>query len=103
MTHNRENNVKKLNVALVGTGFMGKAHSIATVVVPILFGAPVEVERKVIVDIEDDLAREAAKQYGFAEHSTDWRKVVTRPDIDIVDVCTPNDTHAPIAIAAAKA
>lgn len=95
--------MKKLNVALVGTGFMGKAHSIATVVVPILFGAPVEIERKVIVDIDEGLARDAAKQYGFAEYSTDWRKVVTRPDIDIVDVCTPNDTHAPIAIAAAKA
>ncbi|MEN8503576.1 MULTISPECIES: Gfo/Idh/MocA family protein [Paraburkholderia] len=95
--------MKKLNVALVGTGFMGKAHSIATAVVPILFGSPIEIERKVIVDIDEELARDAAKQYGFAEHATDWREVVSRPDIDIVDICTPNDTHAPIAIAAAKA
>ncbi|MFC6950697.1 Gfo/Idh/MocA family oxidoreductase [Paraburkholderia dipogonis] len=95
--------MKKLNVALVGTGFMGKAHSIATAVVPILFGSPVEIERKVIVDIDEELARDAAKQYGFAEYATDWREVVSRPDIDIVDICTPNDTHAPIAIAAAKA
>lgn len=95
--------MKKLNVALVGTGFMGKAHSIATAVVPILFGSPVEIERKVIVDIDEELARNATRQYGFAEHATDWREVVSRPDIDIVDICTPNDTHAPIAIAAAKA
>ncbi|MET4691016.1 Gfo/Idh/MocA family protein [Sinorhizobium fredii] len=95
--------MKKLNVALIGTGFMGKAHSIATAVVPILFGAPIEIERKVIVDIDEELARNAAHQYGFAEYATDWRDVISRPDIDIVDICTPNDTHAPIAIAAAKA
>jgi predicted dehydrogenase len=98
-----EETVKKLNVALVGTGFMGKAHSIATAVVPILFGSPVDIERKVIVDIDEELARNASAQYGFAEYATDWREVVSRPDIDIVDICTPNDTHAPIAIAAAKA
>ncbi|RUL95688.1 gfo/Idh/MocA family oxidoreductase, partial [Rhizobium chutanense] len=95
--------VKKLNVALIGTGFMGKAHSIATAVVPILFGSPVEIERKVVVDIDEELAQSAAKQYGFAEYATDWRDVVSRPDIDIVDICTPNSTHAEIAIAAAKA
>ncbi|WOS65871.1 Gfo/Idh/MocA family protein [Sinorhizobium fredii] len=95
--------MKKLNVALIGTGFMGKAHSIATAVVPILFGAPIEIERKVIVDIDEELARNAVHQYGFAEYATDWREVISRPDIDIVDICTPNDTHAPIAIAAAKA
>ena len=95
--------VKKYNVALIGTGFMGKAHSIATAVVPILFGAPVEIERKIIVDIDEELARDAAKQYGFAEYTTDWRDVINRPDVDIVDICTPNDTHAEIAIAAALA
>ncbi len=95
--------MKKYNVALIGTGFMGKAHSIATAVVPILFGAPVEIERKVIVDIDEELARDAAKQYGFAEYTTDWRDVINRPDVDIVDICTPNDTHAEIAIAAALA
>jgi predicted dehydrogenase len=95
--------LRKLNVALIGTGFMGKAHSIATAVVPILFGAPVEIERRVIVDIDESAARNAATQYGFAEHATDWRQVVERKDIDIVDICTPNDTHAEIAIAAAKA
>ena len=95
--------LEKLNIALIGTGFMGKAHSIATAVVPMLFGAPVEVERRVIVDVEETLARNAAKQYGYSEHSTDWREVVARPDIHIVDICTPNDTHAAIAIAAAKA
>lgn len=95
--------MKPLNIALIGTGFMGKAHSIATAVVPILFGAPIESVRKVVVDIDEELAIGAAKTYGFEEHATDWREVVNRPDIDIVDICTPNDTHAAIAIAAAKA
>lgn len=95
--------MKPLNIALIGTGFMGKAHSIATAVVPILFGSPVEVVRKVVVDIDEELARDAVKTYGFEEFATDWRDVVNRPDIDIIDICTPNDTHAPIGIAAAKA
>ncbi len=95
--------MKPLNVALIGTGFMGKAHSIATAVVPILFGSPVEVVRKVVVDIDEEMARSAAKTYGFEEYATDWHDVVNRSDIDIIDICTPNDTHAPIAIAAAKA
>ena len=59
--------MKPLNVALIGTGFMGKAHSIATAVVPILFGSPVEVVRKVVVDIDEELARNAPKTYGFEE------------------------------------
>lgn len=94
--------MKTLNIAMVGTGFMGKAHSLAMAVVPILFGAPVPTCRKVVVDVAEELAQKASEQYGFAEYSTDWESAVTRPDIDIVNVCTPNDTHAKIAIAAAK-
>lgn len=95
--------MKTLNIAMVGTGFMGKAHTLAMVVVPILFGAPAEAHRKVIVDIDEGLARKAAANYGFEEYSTNWKEAVARPDIDIVDICTPNDSHAEIAIAAAKA
>ena len=84
--------MKPLNVALIGTGFMGKAHSIATDTVPILFGSPVEVVRKVVVDIDEELARNAAKTYGFEEYATDWLDVVNRSDIDIIDICTPNDS-----------
>ena len=62
MLPNGDLQVKKLNVALIGTGFMGKAHSIATAVVPILFGSPIEIERKVVVDIDEELAQNAAKQ-----------------------------------------
>jgi len=95
--------MKTMNIAMVGTGFMGKAHAIAYSVMPLLLSAPIETKRKVVVDVDDKLAADAAKHLGFEEHSTDWKATVARKDIDIVDICTPNDSHAPIAIAAAKA
>src|SRR3546814_6803180 len=49
------------------------------------------------------MAEEARRRYGFEEASSDWRAVVNRPDVDVVDICTPNNVHAEIAIAAAKA
>ena len=96
--------VKKLNVAMIGGGFMGKAHAAAYVAMPMFFWPPPAIPlRKVLVDINDALAEEGARRYGFDESSSDWRKVVTRPDVDIVDIVTPNDSHAEIAIAAAQA
>jgi predicted dehydrogenase len=95
--------MKTMNIAMVGTGFMGKAHAIAYSVMPLLLAAPLRTSRKVVVDVNEDLARSAASRLDFAEHSTNWRKTIERDDIDIVDICTPNDSHAEIAIAAAKA
>lgn len=95
--------MKTMNIAMVGTGFMGKAHAIAYSVMPLLFNAPIETRRKVVVDVNEQLAADAAKRLGFEEHATDWKATVARKDVDIVDICTPNDSHAPIAIAAAKA
>lgn len=96
--------IKTLNVAMIGGGFMGKAHAAAYVAMPMFFWPPPAVPlRKVLVDVNDALAEEGARRYGFDESSDDWRKVVTRPDVDIVDIVTPNDSHAEIAIAAAQA
>lgn len=95
---------KSLNVAMIGGGFMGKAHAAAYAAMPMFFWpAPAIPVRKVIVDLTDAAAEEGRVRYGFAEASSDWRSVVARPDIDVVDIVTPNDTHAEIAIAAAKA
>jgi len=83
---------------------MGKAHSLAYAGMPMFFWpAPAVPFRKTVVDINDELAREAAARYGFESWASDWRKVVEDPSIDIVDIVTPNHTHAEIAIAAAKA
>jgi predicted dehydrogenase len=95
--------MKTMNVAMIGTGFMGKAHAIAYSVMPLLLECPLRTVRKVVVDVNDALACGAADRLDFAEHSTDWRSVVERDDIDIVDICTPNESHAEIAVAAARA
>ena len=95
---------RTLNVAMIGGGFMGKAHALAYAAMPMFFWpAPAIPRRKVIVDVTPDLAETARQRYGFEEASTDWKAVLSRNDIDVVDIVTPNDSHAEIAIAAAKA
>ena len=96
--------MKKLNVGLIGAGFMGKAHSLAYVAMPMFFWpAPAIPVRKTIVDVNDSIAAEAAQRFGFEKSTSDWRSVVEDPEIDIIDIATPNHLHAEIAIAAAAA
>jgi predicted dehydrogenase len=96
--------MRKLNVGMIGGGFMGKAHSLAYAGMPMFFWpAPAIPHRRAVADITDEMAKEAADRYGFDTYSSDWRSLVEDPDIDIIDIVTPNDTHAEIAIAAAKA
>jgi predicted dehydrogenase len=95
---------KTLNVAMIGGGFMGKAHALAYAAMPMFFWPPPAVpRRKILVDIDADLARTGAERLGFAESTSDWKAAVTRRDIDVVDIVTPNDSHAEIAIAALQA
>ena len=96
--------MRALNVAMIGGGFMGKAHALAYAGVPMFFWPPPAIPvRKVLVDATDELASVGALRYGFERSSSDWRAVVTDPDVDIVDIVTPNNLHAEIAIAAAAA
>lgn len=95
---------KVMNVAMIGGGFMGKAHAMAHASMPMFFWpAPAIPHRKVVVDVTDGMAEDARLRFGFEESSSDWRAVVNRSDIDVVDICTPNNVHAEIAIEAAKA
>lgn len=95
---------KTLNIAMIGGGFMGKAHAMAYASMPMFFWpAPAIPHRKVVVDVTDELAESARQRFGFDEASSDWRAVIARDDIDVIDICTPNNVHAEIAIAAAKA
>jgi predicted dehydrogenase len=91
-----------LNVGLIGAGFMGKAHSLAYAAMPMFFWpAPAIPVRKIVVEVNDELAADAAARFGFESSTTDWRRVVEDPTIDVVDIATPNNAHAEIAIAAA--
>lgn len=94
---------RKLNIALLGHGFMGKAHSYAYLATPFFFNTGIEPVRKVIWGPVEGPVKQAAEAFGFEEYSTDWRAVVRRDDIDVVDIVTPPNVHAEMAIAAAEA
>ena len=94
---------RKLNVAMLGHGFMGKAHSFALMATPFFFKTGIEPVRKVIFGPVEGPAKQAAETFGWEEYSTDWREVVNRPDIDMVSIVTPTGLHAEMAIEAAKA
>jgi predicted dehydrogenase len=95
---------RKLNVALIGYQFMGKAHSNAYRQVARFFDdLEVEPVMKVICGRNEEQVRKAAQKYGWEEYDTSWERVVERKDIDLVDVSVPGNMHAPIAIAAANA
>ncbi|MDR6437992.1 putative dehydrogenase [Paenarthrobacter nicotinovorans] len=91
-----------LGVAAIGYAFMGKAHSNAWRNVASFFDVPA-FEQKVLVGRDADAVAEAAAKYGWAESATDWRSVIERDDIHIIDICAPGWMHAEIAIAALEA
>jgi predicted dehydrogenase len=93
----------KLNLAMIGSGFMGKAHSNAFCQVGHFFHIPFELRRKVICARDRAKLQPIASRWGWDECEADWKKVVARTDIDIVDIAVPNALHAPMAIAAAQA
>jgi levoglucosan dehydrogenase len=88
---------KELRVALIGTGMMGRLHSLAYATLPSFFPDLPPVRRRVVADVSADLAKRGAHQFGYDEWAVGWEDVVSRPDIDIVDIVTPNDSHRPIA------
>src|SRR5690349_1801208 len=92
-----------LRVAMIGHGFMGAAHSQAWRTAPRFFDLPRPVEMAVVTGRNAETLRAAAERYGWAETDTDWRRVVERDDIDLVDVVAPGNAHAEIAIAALEA
>ena len=95
--------MKEIGVALIGYNFMGRAHSNAYRQVRHFFEPRLVPRLKVLCGRNASAVGEAAARLGFEESATDWRAVVNREDIGLVDVSTPGDSHAEIAIAAARA
>jgi predicted dehydrogenase len=93
----------QLNVAMIGSGFMGRAHSNAFHQVGRFFDIPYQLKLQVVCARNRQALEDFAVRWGWEEAQTDWQSVVARKDVDIVDICAPNHMHAPIAIAAAQA
>jgi predicted dehydrogenase len=93
--------MKDIRVALIGgAGFMGRAHSIGYSLASVLGTGSVQIEKAVLVDIDEDVAAKSAHELGWSSSSSDWRKVVEDPTIDVIDIVTPPGFHADIALAA---
>jgi predicted dehydrogenase len=94
---------KKLHIGLVGYGFMGRAHSNGFLQAGRFFDIPYKPVLKAVCARNADRLKAFAENWGYESIETDWRKLIERKDIDLIDIASPNDTHAEIAIAAAKA
>ncbi len=94
---------KDLNIGMVGYGFMGRTHSNAWSKVGHFFDLDYRPRLQAICGRTRERAEAFAAQWGFGSVETDWKALVDRDDIDAIDICTPNNTHAEIAIAAARA
>src|SRR2546423_12950424 len=94
---------RTLSVALIGIKFMGRAHSNAWRQAPRFFDLPADIRMAAICGRDRDGTGRAAKGLGWERAVTDWKAVMADPVIDLVDICTPNDSHGEVAIAAAAA
>ena len=94
---------RELGVGLVGYAFMGAAHSQAWRTAPAFFDLPLKPRMRAICGRNEAAATEVAQRFGWESVETDWRALLTRDDIDVIDICTPGNTHAEIAVAALEA
>lgn len=96
--------MKQLRIGMVGYKFMGKAHSNAYRVLPMFFpNSPIMPEMKAICGRDQAAVEQARHQFGWQEAVTDWKQLISRDDIDLIDINAPSDAHKEIAIAAARA
>jgi predicted dehydrogenase len=94
---------KQLRVGLIGYSFMGRAHSNAFHQVNHFFPSSYEIVPQAVCGRDEAKVKEFADRWGYKSTETDWKKLIARDDIDVIDIATPNNLHAEQAIAAAKA
>ncbi|MCM2131620.1 Gfo/Idh/MocA family protein [Larsenimonas rhizosphaerae] len=95
--------MKTLNIGLIGTGFMGKAHAVALNAVSSIFDLPARPVCELLADADLARAKSRASAWGFARATDDWRALVADSRVDVVDICAPNFLHKEIALAAIAA
>src|SRR5215813_2834060 len=93
---------RELRVGIVGYGFMGRTHSNAFLQAPRFFDLPYQPVLKAVCARNPERLKAFAENWGYQTIEMDWRALVERSDIDLIDIASPNDTHAEIAVAAAK-
>ncbi len=93
---------KKLNIGMIGYGFMARTHSNAFNRVGNFFDLEYQPVLKAVCGRNEEAVKKFADTWGYESVETDWRKIIERKDIDLVDICTPNDLHVEMALAAAK-
>jgi predicted dehydrogenase len=95
--------MSKINVGLVGTGFMGKAHVFGFATAQRVFDLPIDFYMEMVADANEKLASAAGKALGFSRHTAEWRDIIADPDIGLVNITAPNALHKEIALAAIAA
>jgi len=93
----------KMRIGLIGTGFMGMAHVFGYATAQKVFDLPFGFEFHTVADVTDEAAAKAARQFGFENTTSDWRKIIDNPDIDVVNITAPNALHKEMALAAIAA
>ena len=94
---------KTINIGIVGTQFMGRAHSNAWMDVDKFYDLPARPVMKAACDNVAENLEPFCQRFGWESQETDWKKLIARDDIDVIDICTSNNVHMPIAVAAAQA
>lgn len=95
--------MKKLNIGMIGYGFMARTHSNAHRKAPTFFDLAYQPVLKTVCGLVEAEAKAFAERWGYESYCTDWRKVVERDDIDLIEICVPNNMHREVALAAAQA
>ena len=94
--------VNEIRIGIIGTKFMGKAHSHAYIDAPLFFDLPVKPVLQCACGLDEQFLKKFSRQFGWKYHETDYIKLIERDDIDLVDISTSNNNHLPAVLAAAK-
>ncbi len=95
--------MKRLNVGLIGSGFMGRSHALAWRMASAVFELPVPARLEMVADIDDKRAAAAARSFGTERWTGEWEELIADRNVDLVDITTPNTLHKPMALAAIAA